>query len=113
MLTEASYQQLGGVAGALATHADSVLAGMPSAQQAVARAVLERLVTPERTRALVSMAELHALNPDTSVVEGVIQHLAAMRLLVTERNRPDRGARARVAHRPLAHAGALAGREPG
>jgi hypothetical protein len=51
LLTEASYEQLGGVAGALATHADAVLAGMSAAQQALARAVLERLITPECTRA--------------------------------------------------------------
>ena len=49
------------VAGALATHAEAMLAGMSAAQQALARAVLARLVTPERTRAPVSMTELHAL----------------------------------------------------
>jgi serine/threonine protein kinase len=86
LLTEASYEQLGGVAGALATHADAVLAGMPSGEQAMARAVLERLVTPERTRALVSMAELCSLDADVDTVEHVVQHLAAMRLLVIERD---------------------------
>jgi serine/threonine protein kinase len=90
VLTEASYEQLGGVAGALATHADAVLAGMSSARQALARAVLERLVTPERTRALVSMAELHALHQIPDAAEDVVQHLAAMRLLVIERG--DEGA---------------------
>ncbi|HEX7836489.1 MAG TPA: serine/threonine-protein kinase, partial [Kofleriaceae bacterium] len=58
LLTEASYEQLGGVAGARAAHADAVLAGMSAAQQALARAVLERLITPERTRAPVSAVEL-------------------------------------------------------
>jgi serine/threonine protein kinase len=84
-LTEASYEQLGGVAGALATHADAVLAGMSSAQQALARAVLERLVTPERTRALIGMAELRALHHDPGAVDDIVQHLAGMRLLVIER----------------------------
>jgi serine/threonine protein kinase len=84
LLTEASYERLGGVAGALATHADAVLAGMSSAQQVLARAVLERLVTPERTRALVSVTELRALYRDAGAVDHVIQHLAAMRLLVIE-----------------------------
>lgn len=86
LLTEASYEQVGGVAGALATHADAVLAGMPSEEQAVARTVLERLVTPERTRALVSMAELRSLDGNVDTVEHVVQHLAAMRLLVIERD---------------------------
>jgi serine/threonine protein kinase len=86
LLTEASYEQLGGVAGALATHADAVLAGMPSEEQTMARTVLERLVTPERTRALVSMAELCSLDGSVDMVEHVVQHLAAMRLLVIERD---------------------------
>jgi hypothetical protein len=85
VLTEASYERLGGVAGALATHADAVLAGMSSARQILARTVLERLVTPERTRALVSMAELRALHRDPDTVDDVVQHLAAMRLVVIER----------------------------
>jgi serine/threonine protein kinase len=85
LLTEHSYEQLGGVAGALATHADAVLAGMSSGRQAVARVVFERLVTPERTRALVSVAELRALHHDPDLVDDVVQHLAAMRLLVIER----------------------------
>jgi WD40 repeat protein/serine/threonine protein kinase len=85
LLTEESYEQLGGVAGALATHADAVLAGMSSGRQAVARAVLERLVTPERTRALVSVAELRALHRDADTVDDIVQHLAAMRLVVIER----------------------------
>ncbi len=85
VLTEASYEQLGGVAGALATHADAVLAGMSSARLALARTVLERLVTPERTRALVSMTELCTLHRDPDAVDDVLQHLVAMRLLVVER----------------------------
>jgi WD40 repeat protein/serine/threonine protein kinase len=85
LLTERSYEQLGGVAGALASHADAVLAGMSSGRQALARAVLERLVTPERTRALVSMIELRALHRDPDTVDDIVQHLAAMRLVVIER----------------------------
>jgi serine/threonine protein kinase len=86
LLTEASYEDLGGVAGALARHADAVLAGMSKAQQALARAVLERLVTPERTRAVVSVTELRALHGDPGAVDHVVQHLATMRLLVIARD---------------------------
>ena len=84
LLTEVSYEQLGGVAGALASHADAVLAGMSLSRQATARALLERLVTPERTRAQVSVSELRALHRDAGDVDGVIQHLAAMRLVVID-----------------------------
>jgi WD40 repeat protein len=85
LLTEASYEALGGVAGALAAHADAVLASMSPAQKALARAVFERLVTPERTRALVGMTELRALHRDPDAVDDVVQLLVAMRLLVVER----------------------------
>jgi len=85
VLTEDSYEQLGGVAGALAMHADVVLAGMSAEQQSLTRAVLERLVTPERTRAPVSMAELRALYRVPGVMDEVVQHLATMRLVVIER----------------------------
>jgi WD40 repeat protein len=85
LLTEASYQELGGVAGALATHADTVLASMSTSQQALARRVLERLVTPELTRAPVGLAELRTLDRDPQLVDGVVQHLTALRLLVIER----------------------------
>jgi serine/threonine protein kinase len=84
LLTEASYERIGGVAGALASHADAVLAGMSSQRQALVRTVLERLVTPGRTRALVCMGELRALHRDGNAVDDVVQHLAAMRLLVIE-----------------------------
>lgn len=61
LFTEESYRRLGGVAGALASHADLVLDGMTQAEKDAARALLLRLVTPERTRALVPLAELRAL----------------------------------------------------
>ncbi len=101
LVTETSYEELGGVAGALAMHADTVLAGMSAAQQLLARHVLERLVTPERTRALVSMAELHALGRDPHVVDGVVQHLTAMRLLVIERGVEGADATVELVHESL------------
>jgi WD40 repeat protein/serine/threonine protein kinase len=101
LLTEASYERLGGVAGALATHADAVLAGMSPARQALARAVLERLVTPERTRALVSMAELRALHRDHYTVDDTVQHLAAMRLVVIERGAEGEGHIVELVHESL------------
>src|SRR5262249_20896897 len=101
LLTEASYEQLGGVAGALATHADTVLAGMSAAQQALTRTVLECLVTPERTRAVVSLAELHALHRDPDLVDGIVQHLIAMRLVVTERGPADADHTVELVHESL------------
>jgi serine/threonine protein kinase len=101
MLTEASYERLGGVAGALATHADAVLAGMPASQRALARAVLERLVTPERTRAVVCRSNLRALHHDAGAVDHVVHYLAGMRLLVIERGVEDEDHMVELVHDSL------------
>ncbi|ACY17818.1 protein kinase domain-containing protein [Haliangium ochraceum] len=66
MLTRGSYDTLGGVAGILAVHADAVLATMAAGDRALARVLLLRLVTPERTRAVVSISELYDLAEGTS-----------------------------------------------
>ncbi|MCG8421624.1 MAG: protein kinase [Proteobacteria bacterium] len=113
ILTRHSYDHLGGIAGALSTHADAVLAGLSPREQRLARAVLLRLVTPERTRAVVSMDELRDLAEDghaTSAIERpvcsvrtpprlacrdvrtidqVIRHLASARIVVIESS-PER-----------------------
>ncbi|WP_437288358.1 nSTAND1 domain-containing NTPase [Sorangium sp. So ce406] len=89
LLTRDSYEQLGGVAGALSAHADAVLLAMSLREQRLARAVLLRLVTPERTRAVVSLGELReaAQGGEGSAgdaVAQVIQRLAGARLLLIE-----------------------------
>ncbi len=87
LITEASYQAMGGIAGTLARHADQVLAGMPTLQRKLARAIFERLVTPERTRAIVDLDELRLLSGDSgniSDIEDVLQALAEARLVTVE-----------------------------
>jgi WD40 repeat protein/serine/threonine protein kinase len=84
LVTQASYDQLGGVAGALSAHADAVLAGLSPAEQRLCRAVFLRLCTSERTRAVVSLADLRALSDDGDAVERVIQRLADARLVLIE-----------------------------
>ena len=90
LLTEASYEAMGGIAGTLARHADHVLAGMPASQVRVARGIFERLVTPERTRAIASMSELMALPGGIEDIQDVLQTLADARLLVIESSDVDR-----------------------
>ena len=89
LLTRQAYQALGGVAGALSTHADAVLSGMSLSEQHLARSILMRLVTPERTRAMVQLDELRALSEDGAAVERVVDHLAAARLLSVEAGERD------------------------
>ncbi|WP_437319406.1 nSTAND1 domain-containing NTPase [Sorangium sp. So ce385] len=57
-IPEAALEAIGGVAGALARHADAVVAALAPAEQAAARRILVRLVTAEGTRARRSAAEL-------------------------------------------------------
>jgi serine/threonine protein kinase len=101
VLDEASYDHLGGVAGALAGHADAVLAGMSAGDQALARAALERLVTPEHTRAVVRMDELRAATREPEAMERVVHHLASARLLVVETLSEEEGAMVELIHESL------------
>jgi serine/threonine protein kinase len=87
LLTEDSYREIGGITGALASHADSVIAELAPAGQALARTVLVALVTPERTRAVVPLRELGELGGGpraTADVEYLVTHLAQARLLVIQ-----------------------------
>jgi eukaryotic-like serine/threonine-protein kinase len=81
VLTRDSYLAMGGVAGALATHADEVLAGLPATDQRLVRAIFQRLVTPERTRAIVDTRELRDIGPE---VNRLVANLVEARLLVVQ-----------------------------
>jgi eukaryotic-like serine/threonine-protein kinase len=79
LLTQDSYRAIGGVAGALATYADEVISGLTGNDQKLVRAIFQRLVTPERTRAIVDAADLRELGADTDRILGL---LVASRLVV-------------------------------
>jgi eukaryotic-like serine/threonine-protein kinase len=79
MLTHAAYVAMGGVAGALATHADEVLGRFTAPDQKIVRQVFMRLVTPERTRQIVDASELHEISPE---VDRIIGLLISARLVV-------------------------------
>jgi serine/threonine protein kinase len=84
-LTRSAYDALGGIIGALASHADGVVERLPGSQQALLREIFCRLVTPERTRAVVDIDELTSLSQnDATVVRKVIDQLAGARLLVVQ-----------------------------
>ncbi len=82
LITNASYHAIGGISGVLAAHADDVVGGMNSAAQKLTQRILRALVTPERTRAIVDLADLHQLATDRGEVTRVIDQLVAARLLV-------------------------------
>ena len=58
-----------------------MIAGLAPATQDLARRVLQRLVTPERTRDVVEVAELTELAGDPRQIRTLIDHLVAARLL--------------------------------
>jgi hypothetical protein len=97
VLTRDTYLAMGGVAGALATHADEVLAGFSQPDQRTVRAIFHRLVTPERTRAIVDTSELREVAPD---VDRLIGHLVSARLLVVQ-SRGDGARSVELVHESL------------
>jgi serine/threonine protein kinase len=103
LLTESAYQSIGGIAGALASHADSVLAGMTTQERTLVRALFLRLVTPERTRAIVSVDELRELTKDAGEMQRLIDHLVQARLLVVQTGGGAAGATVEIVHESLLH----------
>ncbi|MDI1431183.1 protein kinase domain-containing protein [Polyangium sorediatum] len=105
LLTRESYEGLGGIAGALSAHADAVLATLSPREQRLTRAVFLRLVTPERTRAVVSLSELAKLAEgdaaERMTLEHVIQHLASARLLLVEAGGEHAGTTVELCHEAL------------
>jgi WD40 repeat protein/serine/threonine protein kinase len=79
LLLRSAYEQLGGVAGALATHADGVLAAMTPAEVQQARALLLRLTTDQGTRRVLPRSRVLAGFDDGA--ERVLLRLVRARLL--------------------------------
>jgi WD40 repeat protein/serine/threonine protein kinase len=100
-LTRAAYRALGGVAGALSTHADAVVAGLSTSEQRLARSIFLRLVTIERTRAIVQWDELRSVSEDISAVEQIVDVLADARLLSIERDNERAGKTVELMHESL------------
>ncbi len=94
---------MGGVAGALASHADRVMSDLGPQRSPLVRAILLRLVTAERTRAVVPLAELRELSREDGEVQRADRSAG--------RRPPARGADARggmgttveIVHESLVH----------
>lgn len=101
LLTTEAYRALGGVAGALSTHADAMLEAMSPVEQRITRTIFMRLVTPERTRAIVLFDELCALSEEKSAVEHVLQRLSEARLIAIEAGHEREGKTVELVHESL------------
>ncbi len=84
LLTEESYRAIGGIAGALVSHADRVMASIPPKQRALCRTLLLNLVTPERTRAVRNRDELLETAQDPHELQRLLDRLVESRLLVVQ-----------------------------
>ncbi len=84
-LCRQAFTELGGVPGALAQHADGVLAGLSGEEEQLARELLLRLVTPDNTRRVVPEDEL--LGGLVPVAKEVLSRLIAGRLILVRRSR--------------------------
>jgi serine/threonine protein kinase len=103
LLTRASYAAMGGVAGALASHADRVLGDIGPAKLPLIRAILLRLVTAERTRALVPLDELRGLSRDDGEVQWLIDRMVDARLLMVQTCGGGSGGTVELIHESLVH----------
>jgi WD40 repeat protein/serine/threonine protein kinase len=83
LLARADYDAMGGIAGALAGHADSVLEGLSTPQVRVARTLLTRLITSDRTRRSLSHERLLEGLPNEA--NEVLDRFVAARLLTAAR----------------------------
>jgi len=101
LLLRAAYDEMGGVEGAVAKHADGVLDGFSAAELEAAREMLLRLVSPERTRRVVARALVIEGLGETG--ERVLGRLLAARLLGQTKSREDaeRQAFVELAHESL------------
>ena len=84
LLLESVYEEIGGVAGALARHADSILEGLSAADVRLVRQLLLRLVTPEGTRRAVARSALLRGLPVRA--GGLLDRLVRGRLLTVRRS---------------------------
>jgi eukaryotic-like serine/threonine-protein kinase len=103
MVTRASYEAMGGVAGTLANHADQVLAGLSVPSRRLTRALFQRLVTSDRTRAIIGMTELADLSPDPSEVGAVVDTLVGARLLIVQNRGQATEPTVEIVHESLIH----------
>ncbi len=103
LLTHHSYAQMGGVAGALASHADRVVKDLGPQKAGLVRALLLRLVTPERTRAIVPITELRELSREVGEIQRLIDQLVDARLLVVQTLEGGKGSTVEIVHESLVH----------
>jgi WD40 repeat protein/serine/threonine protein kinase len=83
VLSRKAYASLGGVGGALARHAESVLAMLPQEAQSLVREAFRQLVTSDGTRAVMTRSQLAEVLGTSELLTKTLAALIDARLLVT------------------------------
>jgi WD40 repeat protein len=83
LLTRAAYEEIGGVAGALAQHAEATMDRIGAERQAVVREIFRNLVTAQGTRAVADREELLSAFPQRKEAEEVLRGLIDARLVTS------------------------------
>jgi WD40 repeat protein len=83
LLTWAAYEEIGGVAGALAQHAEATLERIGTGREGMVREVFRNLVTAQGTRAAAEREELLSAFPERKAAEEVLRELVDARLLTS------------------------------
>ena len=89
LLTRSGYEDIGGVAGALAQHAEATLETIGVARVPIVREILRNLVTAEGTRALQGWDELLSAFSDRHEAEAVLGRFIEARLLTSFEAAPE------------------------
>jgi len=95
VISAASLETIGGIGGALARHADRVLAGLPVARRDAVRRIFQRLITAEGTRNRRSEAELAPDDDSRAALDALVRGR-----LLTARE-ADEGPAYEIAHEAL------------
>jgi serine/threonine protein kinase/WD40 repeat protein len=83
LLTRAAYEEIGGVAGALAQHADTTLDRIGPGRQGMVREIFRTLVTSQGTRAVAEREAVLSLFPERKAAVEVLGALIDARLLTS------------------------------
>jgi WD40 repeat protein len=83
LLTRAAYEEIGGVAGALAQHAEATMDRIGPERQNVVREIFRNLVTAQGTRAVAEREELLSAFPHKREAEEVLRQLIDARLVTS------------------------------
>jgi WD40 repeat protein len=84
VMTRSAYERIGGVAGALAQHAEATLQAVGPPQEAVVREIFRNLVTAEGTRAAREREELLSVFGENRVQANAILDVLVSARLLTE-----------------------------